>query len=145
MGPLSPRSTPGFDFRRVFPPRDKKCGFGHWGVEEVSLYRFSGGVEAAGRRGHMTGHSQALQAPDHPDRVDVVIFAENSFFENTGVKRGKNPTGGGMTSGQAKIKYTCFYGQTFVFSDLLEFFFESRTGCDTRWLLVRRLRPLATK
>ena len=35
--PLGPRSTPGFDFR-VFPPRDKTCGFGHWGVEEVSLY-----------------------------------------------------------------------------------------------------------
>ena len=38
MVPLNPRSTPGFDFRRVFPPRDKKRGFGHWGVEEVSLY-----------------------------------------------------------------------------------------------------------
>ena len=37
--PLNPRSTPVFDFRRVFPPRDKKRGFGHWGVEEVSLYR----------------------------------------------------------------------------------------------------------
>ena len=36
VGPLSHRSTPGFDFRRVFRPRDK-CGFGHWGVEEVSL------------------------------------------------------------------------------------------------------------
>ena len=24
VGPLSPRSTPGFDFRRVIPPRDKK-------------------------------------------------------------------------------------------------------------------------
>ena len=37
VGPLSHRSTPWFDFRRVFRPRDKKCGFGHWGVEEVSL------------------------------------------------------------------------------------------------------------
>ena len=32
----------------------------------------------------------------HLGRVDVVIFAENFFFccENSGVKRGKNPTGG---------------------------------------------------
>ena len=37
MVPLNPRSTPGFDFRRVFPPRDKKRGFGHWGVEEVQV------------------------------------------------------------------------------------------------------------
>ena len=29
----------------------------------------------------------------HLGRVDVVIFAENFFFENSGVKRGKNPSG----------------------------------------------------
>ena len=33
VGPLSHRSTPWFDFRRVFRPREKKCGFGRWNAE----------------------------------------------------------------------------------------------------------------
>ena len=91
MGPLSPRSTPGFDFRRVFPPRDKKCGFGHWGVEEVSLYTDASGSDdhlSSERRGTPHDTTEGLDQ-EHSTRSDHLLHRHTTLGQSYRVSEPK--------------------------------------------------------